>query len=62
MKYVLILLLIISGCTKNFKTNYESNTEILVEELEPIKKDSETSRLDEVKLEMQERLNELKNE
>ena len=62
MKYVLILLLIISGCTKNFKTNYGSNTKILVEELEPIKKDSETSRLDEVKLEMQERLNELKNE
>ena len=39
-----------------------NRSEILVEELEPIKKDSETSRLDEVKLEMQERLNELKNE
>ena len=62
MKYVLILLIIISGCTKNFKTNYGSNTEIFVEELEPIKKDSNTSRLEEIKLEMQERLNKLKNE
>ena len=62
MKFVLILLILISGCTKNFKTNYQSNNAIVIEELEPIQKDDSTSKLEDIKLEMQERLKKIKNE
>tara|TARA_R100000654_G_C2593923_1_gene113781 strand:+ start:354 stop:524 length:171 start_codon:yes stop_codon:yes gene_type:complete len=56
MKFVFIFIVLLGGCSKTFKTNYESKDEIVIEELEPI------TRLDEVKAEMQERLAELKNE
>jgi|TARA_R100001463_G_scaffold8450_2_gene25866 lipoprotein NlpI len=52
----IIIILLLGGCTKSFKTNYESKDEIVIEELEPI------TRLDEVKAEMQERLAEIKDE
>ena len=56
MRFAFIIIILLGGCTKSFKTNYESKDEIVIEELEPI------TRLDEVKAEMQERLAELKNE
>lgn len=69
MRFVLILLLFVTGCSYKFKTNDErknnlavknqpiiDNREITVEELENL------PRLEQIKLEMQERLAELKNE
>ena len=69
MRFVLILLLFVTGCTNKFKTNDDrknnlavknqpiiDNREITVEELENL------PRLEQIKLEMQERLAELKNE
>ena len=56
MRFVFILIFFIGGCSKTFKTNYESKNEIVIEELEPM------TELEKVKAEMQERLAELKNE
>ena len=69
MRFVLILLLFVTGCSYKFKTNDDrknnlvvknqpiiDNREITVEELENL------PRLEQIKLEMQERLAELKNE
>ena len=53
---IFILIFFIGGCSKTFKTNYESKNEIVIEELEPM------TELEKVKAEMQERLAELKNE
>ena len=56
MRFVFILIFFIGGCSKTFKTNYESKNEIVIAELEPM------TKLEKVKAEMQERLAELKNE
>lgn len=56
MRFAFIIIILLGGCTKSFKKNYESKDEIVIEELEPI------TRLDEVKAEMQERLAEIKDE
>jgi len=69
MRFVLILLLFLTGCSYKFKTNDNKknnlvaknhpvvdNREITVEELEDL------PRLEQIKLEMQERLAKIKNE
>ena len=69
MRFVLILLLFLTGCSYKFKTNDDKknnlivknhpvvdNREITVEELEDL------PRLEQIKLEMQERLAKIKNE
>tara|TARA_R100001480_G_C4628736_1_gene167562 strand:+ start:49 stop:258 length:210 start_codon:yes stop_codon:yes gene_type:complete len=69
MRFVLILLLFLTGCNYKFKTNDDKknnlvaknhpvvdNREITVEELEDL------PRLEQIKLEMQERLAKIKNE
>ena len=69
MRFVLILLLFLTGCSHKFKTNDDKknnlvvknqpvvdNREITVEELEDL------PRLEQIKLEMQERLAKIKNE
>tara|TARA_R100001594_G_C3976068_1_gene248929 strand:- start:582 stop:794 length:213 start_codon:yes stop_codon:yes gene_type:complete len=69
MRFVLILLLFVTGCSYKFKTNDDrknnlvaknqavvDNREITVEELENL------PRLEQIKLEMQERLAKIKNE
>jgi len=56
MKFVFIFIVLLGGCSKTFKTNYESKNQILIEELEPM------TELEKVKAEMQERLAKIKNE
>ena len=69
MRFVLILLLFVTGCSYKFKINDDrknnlvaknqavvDNREITVEELENL------PRLEQIKLEMQERLAKIKNE
>tara|TARA_R100001015_G_C4607460_1_gene162564 strand:+ start:201 stop:371 length:171 start_codon:yes stop_codon:yes gene_type:complete len=56
MKFALLFLIFLSGCSYNFKTKQESKDTIVIEELEPI------TELDKVKAEMQQRLEEIKNE
>ena len=69
MRFVLILLLFLTGCSYKFKTNDNKknnlvaknhpvvdNREITVEELEDL------PRLEQIKLEMQERLAKIKHE
>ena len=69
MKFVFVVLIFLTGCSYNFKTN-KDNTNNLVVKNQPIMDDREIaieeldsiSRLEQIKLEMQERLAELKNE
>ena len=69
MKFVFVVLIFLTGCSYNFKTNKDNTNnltvknqsimddrEITIEELDSI------SRLEQIKLKMQERLAELKNE
>ena len=69
MRFVFVVLIFLTGCSYNFKTNKDNtnnlvaknqpiidNREITVEELENL------PRLEQIKLEMQERLAKIKNE
>ena len=61
IKYILLSLLLINGCSYNFKTYNEEKNQIKIEPL-PALIEEDDSRLDEIKLEMEERLKELRNE
>tara|TARA_R110002012_G_scaffold237583_1_gene411292 strand:- start:399 stop:575 length:177 start_codon:yes stop_codon:yes gene_type:complete len=58
MRFVLIFLIFLSGCSYNFKNPFDSQVkdEIVIEELEPLEE------LEKVKQEMRERLEEIKDE
>ena len=53
---ILLVLLLLSGCSYSFKPSIPVNEEILIEEMESI------DRLEQIKIEMDKRLKELKNE
>ena len=61
IKYILLSLLLINGCSYNFKTYNEEKNQIKIEPL-PALIEEDDSRLDEIKLEMEERLKGLRNE
>ena len=61
IKYILLSLLLINGCSYNFKTYNEEKNQIKIEPL-PALIEEDDSRFDEIKLEMEERLKELRNE